>query len=107
SKNWKGLHLLTINGWQTFLGGLFLLPIMLISFKSEVNHFGTSFWLGTAWLAIPVSIVAVMFWLKLLQQDTVKAGLWLFLCPIFGIIIANLMVGDTINLYTITGVAMV
>lgn len=107
SKNWGGLHLLTINGWQTFLGGLFLLPFLLITFKSEVNYFGTAFWLGTGWLAIPVSIGAVMLWLKLIQQDAVKAGLWLFLCPIFGIIIAALLVGDAISLFTVTGVAMV
>ena len=107
SKNWTDLHLLTINGWQTFLGGVFLSPFLLATFKSEANTFGAGFWLGTGWLAVPVSIGAVMLWLKLIQQDAVKAGLWLFLCPIFGIIIAALLVGDTISLFTIAGVAMV
>src|SRR5690606_10710199 len=107
SQKWEGMHLLTINGWQTLLGGLFLLPFMLLTFKSNVKHFGGSFWLGTAWLAIPVSIGAVMLWLKLIGEDAVKAGLWLFLCPIFAIIIAALMVNDRISLFTIVGVAMV
>ena len=107
SRKWDGLHLLTINGWQTFLGGLFLLPLTFLSFKPQLNQFGAAFWLGTGWLAIAVSIGAVMLWLKLIQQDAVKAGLWLFLCPIFGIIIAALLVGDSVSLFTITGVAMV
>ena len=107
SQKWHGLHLLTINGWQTLLGGLFLLPFMLLTFKSEANHFQTDFWTGTLWLAIPVSIGAVMLWLKLIQEDAVKAGLWLFLCPIFGIIIAAILVRDQISMFTITGVIMV
>lgn len=107
SKKWDGLHLLTINGWQTCLGGLFLLPFTLLTFKSSKNHFDIHFWWGTLWLALPVSIVAVLLWLKLIRQDAVKAGFWLFLCPVFGIIIAALLVGDAVNIFTITGVALV
>lgn len=107
SKEWTGLHLLTINGWQTLLGGLVLLPFVAITYKSDANHFATDFWIGTVWLAVLVSIGAVMLWLKLIQEDAVRAGFWLFLCPIFGIIIAAILVGDTISLYTIVGVAMV
>lgn len=107
SKEWTGLHLLTINGWQTLLGGLVLLPFVAITYKGDANHFATDFWIGTVWLAVLVSIGAVMLWLKLIQEDAVRAGFWLFLCPIFGIIIAAILVGDTISLYTIVGVAMV
>ncbi|MFT4092414.1 MAG: EamA family transporter [Niabella sp.] len=107
SKKWEGLHLLTINGWQTLLGGLFLLPFLWITYKPEANRFGFHFWAGTLWLVIPVSIGAVLLWLKLIQQDAVKAGLWLFLSPIFGIVYAAILVGDTISIYTIVGVSMV
>ncbi|HMR83613.1 MAG TPA: EamA family transporter [Niabella sp.] len=107
SKKWEGLHLLTINGWQTLLGGLFLLPFMMLTYKNEANHLNSHFWTGTLWLAIPVSVGAVWLWLKLIQQDTVKAGLWLFLCPIFGIIIAAVLIKDTLSLFTLTGVVMV
>jgi len=98
SKEWTGLHLLTINGWQTLLGGLFLLPFMVFTYKSEANQYAADFWIGTVWLAVLVSIGAVMLWLKLIQEDAVRAGLWLFLCPIFGIIIAAILVGDNIGL---------
>ncbi|GAB3418907.1 DMT family transporter [Niabella aquatica] len=107
SKKWEGLHLLIINGWQTLLGGLFLLPFMMFTYKKGLNHLSWHFWTGTLWLAIPVSVGAVWLWLRLIRQDAVKAGLWLFLCPIFGIIIAAVLVKDTLSLFTLTGVAMV
>lgn len=107
AKQWKGLHLLVINGWQTFFGGLFLLPFVLVTYTNSLNHFDINFWGGVTWLAIPVSIIAVVTWLWLLQQDTIKAGMWLFLSPVFGILIAAFFVNDNINIYTIIGLVMV
>ena len=107
SKQWNGLSLLTINGWQTLLGGLFLLPLTALFYKSSGNHFNNKFWLSVAWLAIPVSIFAVQLWLWLLQLNAVRAGLWLFLCPLFGFIIAAWILKDPISIYTIVGVLLV
>jgi len=107
SKQWNGLSLFTINGWQTLLGGLFLLPFTLLFYKSQANNFDKTFWLSVGWLAIPVSIFAVQFWLWLPQVNPVRAGLWLFLCPLFGFIFAAWWMEDKISIYTITGVALV
>ncbi|HRD59179.1 MAG TPA: DMT family transporter [Ferruginibacter sp.] len=107
SKNWNGLSLLTINGWQTFLGGLFLLPLALWFYQPDQNHFDKTFWISVSWLAIPVSIIAVQIWLWLLSINPVRAGLWLFLCPLFGFIIAACFMGDKINYYTIAGIVLV
>lgn len=107
SKQWNGLSLLTINGWQTLLGGLFLLPATFFFYKNSANHFDSKFWLSVGWLAIPVSIFAVQLWLWLLQLNAVRAGLWLFLCPLFGFIIAAWVLNDTISTYTIAGVLLV
>jgi probable blue pigment (indigoidine) exporter len=107
SKNWNGLSLFTINGWQTFLGGLFLLPVMLFFYKGEQNQYTTTFWLSVAWLAIPVSIIAVQLWLWLLNINPVRAGLWLFLCPLFGFIFAAWWMNDEISVFTLIGVALV
>ena len=106
-KKWNDLSLFTINGWQTFFGGLFLLPVTLFFYKGEQNHYTKSFWLPVVWLVIPVSIIAVQLWLWLLSVNPVRAGLWLFLCPLFGFVFANWWMGDTISLYTITGVLLV
>lgn len=107
SRSWNGLSLLLINGWQTLLGGVFLLPVMLLFYKGDQNHFTATFWLSTAWLAIPVSIVAVLLWMWLLGVNAVRAGLWLFLCPLFGFMIAAWWMGDKIDGYTIIGVVLV
>lgn len=107
SKQWNGLSLLAINGWQTLLGGIFLLPVTLAFYKSSGNHLNSRFWLSVSWLAIPVSIFAVQLWLWLLQLNAVRAGLWLFLCPLFGFIIAAWILKDTISAYTIAGIVLV
>ncbi len=106
SRRWEGLHLLTINGWQTLLGAFSCFLLCCLPISQTPTTF-PGFWAGTLWLALPVSIVAVLLWLKLIKQDAVKAGLWLFLCPIFGIIIAAVLMGDKISLFTIGGLAMV
>jgi drug/metabolite transporter (DMT)-like permease len=107
SREWNGLSLLTINGWQTLLGGIFLLPVALFFYRSAGNHFNGRFWISVAWLSVPVSIFAVQLWLWLLQVNAVRAGLWLFLCPLFGFMIAAWLLKDEISWYTIAGVFMV
>lgn len=105
--NWNGLHILTINGWQTIIGAFFLLPALFLTYRNDQNNFDTQFWISVSWLAIPVSIGAVLFWLYLLKNNPVKASYWLFLCPVFGFIIAHIMTKESINLYTFFGVAFV
>jgi len=107
AKQWDGLSLVTINGWQTLLGGLFLLPFAVFFYKPERNHLNNSFWIAVAWLAIPVSIIAVQLWLWLLQTNAVRAGLWLFLCPLFGFVFAAWWMKEPISVYTIAGVVLV
>jgi probable blue pigment (indigoidine) exporter len=107
SKEWKGLHLFTINGWQTIFGGLLLLPVALFFYNDQLNHYDKTFWYAVGWLAIPVSIFAVLLWLWLLKKDAVRAGLWLFLCPLFGFAIAAWMMKDSISIYTVAGIVLV
>jgi probable blue pigment (indigoidine) exporter len=106
-KNWNDLHILTINGWQTLLGGLFLLPVAIYTYQPAANHWNWQLAGSVLWLAIPVSIIAVQLWLYLLKQDTVKASFWLFPCPVFGYIIANVLMKESIGAYTVGGMALV
>ncbi len=104
---WTGLHILTINGWQTLLGGIFLLPFAFFFYDESKNLYDIK-WLGSLlWLAIPVSIFAVQLWLYLLKDNPVKAAFWLFLCPVFGFIIAALVMHEPISFYTLIGVLFV
>lgn len=106
-QSWNGMHILTINGWQTLFGGIFLLPILFYTYNASKNAFNHHFILSVLWLAIPVSIVAVQLWLFLLKNNPVKASFWLFLCPIFGIIIAAIIMKEPVSAYTFAGVSLV
>lgn len=107
ARQWNGLSLFAINGWQTLTGGLFLLPFTLFFYKGEANQFTKTFWGSVGWLVLPVSIIAVQLWLWLLQTNAVRAGLWLFLCPLFGFVFAAWLTNDKISLYTIVGMVLV
>ena len=104
---WNGLHLLTINGWQVLLGGVFLLPLAVLTYKPVLNTWNASSIGGILWLAIPVSIGAVQLWLYLLREDAARASFWLFLCPVFGFLIANVVTHEPITLFTVGGMALV
>jgi probable blue pigment (indigoidine) exporter len=105
--NWNGLTILAINGWQTILGGVFLIPALCATYQADKNSFDTSFWTSVCWLAIPVSIGAVQFWLYLLKSNPITASYWLFLCPIFGFLIAHFIMKEPITFYTVFGVILV
>ena len=103
--NWK-LSRTAINGWQVLIGGILLLP-MAFFFHSKPNQFDARFWFSIAWLVVPVSIGAVQLWLYLLKSDAVKASLWLFLCPIFGLVFASILLGEPITIFTVIGTLLV
>lgn len=105
-QNWENMHILTINGWQTLLGGLFLLPFAIATYDSSKNVWGFQMLASILWLAIPVSIIGVQLWLYLLKDNAEKASFWLFLCPVFGFIIASVMVQEPIGFFTITGMLL-
>lgn len=106
SINWK-LDRVVINGWQVFLGGLFLTPITYFYFEPNSNNYTLNFWFSMLWLVVPVSILAVNLWLYLLKIDTIKASLWLFLCPIFGFVFSNVLLNEPISWHTFVGTAVV
>ncbi|ULQ57612.1 EamA family transporter [Flavihumibacter rivuli] len=105
--NWNQLDKLTINGWQTLLGGFFLLPFAWWKYDASRNQFDLAFWGGTLWLALPVSIGAVWAWMYLLREDAVKAAYWLYLCPVFGFLLAWLILGEPVSLFTMAGILLV
>lgn len=106
-QDWSDLHILTINGWQTILGGLFLLPLAAITYEPSLNHWDLKFVGSVLWLAVPVSILGVQLWLFLLRDNPVKASFWLFLCPVFGYVIANLVMKEPVSAFTVVGLALV
>lgn len=106
-QQWNGLDSLTINGWHTLMGGLFLLPIAAAGFDPAKNRLDTDFWTGTLWLTIPVSIGAVQAWLYLLKKNTVAASYWLYACPVFGFLLAFIFLHEPLTWFTLTGILLV
>jgi drug/metabolite transporter (DMT)-like permease len=104
---WADLSMLTINGWQILLGGVFLLPFAVGAYKPDRNVWDMQSIGAVVWLAIPVSIFAVQLWLYLLRDNATKASFWLFLCPVSGFLIANAVMKEPIGVYTISGMALV
>ncbi|CAN5491460.1 DMT family transporter [soil metagenome] len=99
--DWK-LSRTSINGWQVLIGGILLIPFAYLM-HSKPNSFDLRFWLSIGWLVLPVSIGAVQLWLYLLKVDPVKASLWLFLCPIFGLVYATFLLNEPFSIYTVVG----
>ncbi len=102
---WK-LTRTVINGWQVLIAGFVLLPFTL-GLEGGGTTYDMRFWLSTAWLVVPVSIGAVQLWLYLLKEDTVHASLWLFLCPVFGILFSVLLLDEPFTRYTFIGTVVV
>lgn len=102
---WR-LSSMVINGWQVLIAGIVLLPFTL-GFEGGGSTFDLRFWLSIAWLVVPVSIGAVQLWLYLLKEDPVHASLWLFLCPVFGILYSAILLDEPFTRYTFIGTIVV
>jgi drug/metabolite transporter (DMT)-like permease len=98
---------LLINGWQVFLGGIFLLPFTLFIADFQASDFDARFWISVLWLSLGVSICGLICWFYLLRIDAIKASLWLFLCPIFGFLYAWLLMDEPVTWYTVAGTLLV
>ncbi len=104
---WDGLHILTINGWQTLFGALFTLPALLLTWDGHQNKFDFGFWSATLWLVFVVSIAAVQSWIFLLRNYGDRSSYWLFLSPIFGFAFSNLIMHEPLGMHTFIGTLLV
>ncbi|MCP9770158.1 EamA family transporter [Lacihabitans sp. LS3-19] len=104
-KHWT-LSRIAINGWQVLLGGLFMLPLTwFLNEKPIIYNLSNS--LSILWLVIPVSVLAVNLWLRLIKIDSVRASFFLFLCPIFGFIFSSFILDEPFTWHTMLGLVLV
>lgn len=106
SIQWK-LPSLLLNGWQIFIGALILLPFTVAFAEFDKHRFDVTFWKSVLWLSFAVSVVSLACWFYLLKRDTIKASMWLFLCPIFGFYYAWLLMDESITGFTVAGTLLV
>ncbi len=90
------------------LGTLFALPIMLLLVKNWEIHYSLKGVLALFYLGIGCSILAGWLWNKGLElSDASKSGLFLALEPVFGVLLAVLILGESLNILSITGIILV
>ncbi len=106
SIQWK-LPSLLLNGWQIFIGALILLPFTVVFADFDKHRFDATFWKSVLWLSFAVSVISLACWFYLLKRDTIKASMWLFLCPIFGFYYAWLLMDEPITGFTVSGTLLV
>lgn len=98
---------LVINAWQTAIGGLLLIPIVLLNRKNIYLIADSNFYWSLGWLVIPVSVIAYSLWLHLLHKDSVKAGMWLFVTPVLGYLLAVWLLREKVTVFAMVGALMV
>lgn len=90
------------------LGTLFALPIMLFLVKSWEIHYSLKGIIALIYLVVGCSIGAGWFWNKGLEKsEASKSGLFLALEPVFGILLAVLILGEKLNFLSIIGIILV
>ncbi len=104
-KTWT-LPRFAINGWQVLMGGIFMLPFTLYLKEKPIEITLTSFF-SILWLVIPVSVLSVNLWLRLLKIDSLKASFFLFLSPIFGFIFSSFILNEPFTWHTLLGLLFV
>jgi len=95
------------NIWQVFIGGILLLPFCFLSGQYHIYKLDANLFLTFAWLIVVLSFIANQLWLYLLNHDTVSAGNWLYLTPIFGYAYGYFLLGEGITLYAVAGTVLV
>jgi probable blue pigment (indigoidine) exporter len=104
-KTWT-LPRFSINGWQVLIGGILMLPFTLF-LKEKPVVFNLNVVYAILWLAIPVSLLSVNLWLRLLKIDSLKASFFLFLSPIFGFIYSSIILSEPFTWHTLLGLVFV
>ncbi len=96
-----------LNAWQMAIGAVLLLPFAVWFNGNHVPHFTGGLIASFTWSALAVSIGANLLWFRLLKKDPLRANMWLFLNPIFGYIIAWVVLGESMNITDFAGLGLV
>ncbi|WP_182914255.1 DMT family transporter [Paenibacillus sp. 1011MAR3C5] len=91
---------IVINTWQLSIGGAVSIPLAYWIEKDrfflnlDVNLIGSMIW-----LVFVISIGSMLLWFYMLKRDAVKANNWLFMTPIFGYMLAAILLHEKITAF--------
>ena len=103
----SGGNLLMIVGLQMLVGSAFLVIPGLI-FDQPVVNWSVDLVLAFSYTVLMPGLVATFIWFWLVQRiGAVKAATFHFLNPFFGVMIAAVLLGETLRIWDIVGVAVI
>ena len=88
---------------------LLMLPLYLVELASgRVAVWNAATGAGMVYFAVFPSILAYLFWNRGVQQvGANRAGLFLYLVPVFGIVLAITFLGERVHLFHLVGAALI
>jgi drug/metabolite transporter (DMT)-like permease len=103
----SGGNLLMIVGLQMLVGSTFLVIPGLI-FDQPVVNWSMKLVLAFSYTVLMPGLVATFIWFWLVQRiGAVKAATFHFLNPFFGVMIAAVLLGETLRIWDIVGVVII
>ena len=103
----SGGNLLMIVGLQMLVGSAFLVIPGLI-FDQPVVNWSVELVLAFSYTVLMPGLVATFIWFWLVQRiGAVKAATFHFLNPFFGVMIAAVLLGETLRIWDIVGVSVI
>jgi len=105
-----GIHTLAFLG-AAVIGGIMLLmlPLYLVELASgRVAVWNAATGAGMVYFAVFPSILAYLFWNRGVQQvGANRAGLFLHLVPVFGVVLAITFLGERLHLFHLVGAVLI
>ncbi|MBI1736202.1 MAG: DMT family transporter [Candidatus Rokubacteria bacterium] len=100
------LDRLVLTGGQLLVAGIVLaVPAALFERWSDVE-LSAPFLLAQGYLIVGVSWIAILIWFWLLDHgDASRASAWFFLNPILGLLLAALLLGESLDAHDLVGAA--
>ena len=81
-----------------------MLPLGISGMLSGLGDLAWTGWLGVAQFTITASVIAPILWAVGLQRgEASRAGLYLYLTPLFGVVVSAILLDEPITLGTIAG----
>jgi drug/metabolite transporter (DMT)-like permease len=97
-----------IVGLQMLFGGVILLPAIFLLEDPESVRITTSLMLAFTYLTFVPGVLATFIWFYMVRRiGATHAAAFHFLNPAFGVIIANLLLGELIGFQDVIGVGMI
>ena len=94
----------TVLGYSTFAGTLFLLPLSLAELPVNFTAVTLSGWLNIVYLGLLASALAYLIWnLALTRVPAVTAAAYIYLIPVLTAIMASVYYRQLPGIYIVTG----